>query len=74
MKWLSKKLLSRLGISLAFRTILSLPVLALRQLVASNGALERIRTSDHLIRSQVLYPAELRAQFGFDYLKTLAKP
>jgi hypothetical protein len=25
-----------------------------------NGALERIRTSDHLIRSQVLYPAELR--------------
>ena len=26
-----------------------------------NGAPERIRTSDHLVRSQVLYPAELRA-------------
>ncbi len=25
-----------------------------------NGADGRIRTSDHLIRSQVLYPAELR--------------
>jgi hypothetical protein len=25
-----------------------------------NGAPERIRTSDPLIRSQVLYPAELR--------------
>ncbi len=25
------------------------------------GAPERIRTSDHLVRSQVLYPAELRA-------------
>ncbi len=29
-----------------------------------NGAPERIRTSDHLVRSQVLYPAELRAQNG----------
>ena len=28
-----------------------------------NGALERIRTSDHLIRSQVLYPAELRVHW-----------
>lgn len=27
-----------------------------------NGALGRIRTSDHLIRSQVLYPTELRAR------------
>ncbi len=27
-----------------------------------NGALERIRTSDRLVRSQVLYPAELRAR------------
>ena len=27
-----------------------------------NGAPGRIRTSDHLIRSQVLYPAELRAR------------
>ncbi len=26
------------------------------------GALERIRTSDRLVRSQVLYPAELRAR------------
>ena len=26
-----------------------------------NGALGRIRTSDRLVRSQVLYPAELRA-------------
>ncbi len=29
---------------------------------AENGALGRIRTSDHLIRSQVLYPTELRAR------------
>jgi hypothetical protein len=28
------------------------------------GALERIRTSDRLVRSQVLYPAELRARQG----------
>ena len=28
------------------------------------GAPGRIRTSDHLIRSQVLYPAELRARRG----------
>ncbi len=27
-----------------------------------DGAPERIRTSDRLVRSQVLYPAELRAQ------------
>ncbi len=27
-----------------------------------DGALERIRTSDRLVRSQVLYPAELRAR------------
>ena len=27
-----------------------------------NGAPGRSRTSDHLIRSQVLYPAELRAR------------
>ncbi len=30
--------------------------------VLNNGALERIRTSDRLVRSQVLYPAELRAR------------
>ncbi len=29
------------------------------------GAPERIRTSDHLVRSQVLYPAELRALINF---------
>mgnify|MGYP002630354046 CR=1 FL=1 len=29
---------------------------------AVNGAPEEIRTPDHLVRSQVLYPAELRAQ------------
>ncbi len=29
------------------------------------GAPERIRTSDHLVRSQVLYPAELRALTNF---------
>jgi hypothetical protein len=28
------------------------------------GADGRIRTSDHLIRSQVLYPAELRLHVG----------
>ena len=31
------------------------------------GALERIRTSDRLVRSQVLYPAELRARQGREY-------
>ena len=28
------------------------------------GAPGRIRTADHLVRSQVLYPAELRARGG----------
>ena len=32
--------------------------------VLDNGALGRIRTSDRLVRSQVLYPAELRARRG----------
>ncbi len=31
------------------------------KLAKLNGAPERIRTSDRLVRSQVLYPAELRA-------------
>ena len=30
----------------------------------NNGALGRIRTSDRLVRSQVLYPAELRARLS----------
>lgn len=30
--------------------------------VSLNGGPGRIRTSDHLIRSQVLYPAELRVR------------
>ena len=30
--------------------------------VGLNGALGRIRTFDRLVRSQVLYPAELRAR------------
>ncbi len=31
-------------------------------LFCDDGALGRIRTSDRLVRSQVLYPAELRAR------------
>ena len=31
-------------------------------ILRKNGALGRIRTSDRLVRSQVLYPAELRAR------------
>ncbi len=31
-----------------------------------NGALGGTRTPDTLVRSQVLYPAELRAQWGMD--------
>ncbi len=31
-----------------------------------NGALGGTRTPDTLVRSQVLYPAELRAQWGVD--------
>ena len=34
--------------------------------VLESGALGRIRTPDPLVRSQVLYPAELRAR-GFNY-------
>lgn len=30
-----------------------------------DGAPGRIRTSDHLVRSQVLYPAELRAHIVY---------
>ena len=34
-----------------------------------NGAPGEIRTPDHLVRSQVLYPAELRARWlAGDYL------
>ena len=42
----------------------SLTVLSLGKKI---GALERIRTSDRLVRSQVLYPAELRARQGREY-------
>ena len=38
-----------------------------------NGALERIRTSDHLIRSQVLYPAELRVHWKIAEFVNLQK-
>ncbi len=34
-----------------------------------SGALGRIRTSDRLVRSQVLYPAELRARIIFFYCR-----
>src|SRR5262245_35866602 len=34
------------------------------QNATENGAPGRIRTADHLVRSQVLYPAELRARGG----------
>lgn len=37
----------------------------LGQVEEKNGADGRIRTSDHLIRSQVLYPAELRPHGSF---------
>ncbi len=39
----------------------------MRGLVLKNGALGRIRTYDRLVRSQVLYPAELRARQGREY-------
>ena len=40
-------------------------------LSCEDGAPGRIRTSDHLVRSQVLYPAELRAlNFGARILKS----
>ena len=35
-----------------------------QQATTKNGALGRIRTYDRLVRSQVLYPAELRARQG----------
>ena len=34
----------------------------LNSIIRKNGALGRIRTFDRLVRSQVLYPAELRAR------------
>ena len=45
----------------------SLNVLIRCSLRRKIGALERIRTSDRLVRSQVLYPAELRARQGREY-------
>ena len=39
----------------------------LGQVATKNGALGRIRTYDRLVRSQVLYPAELRARQGREY-------
>ncbi len=41
---------------------------------AQNGAPGRIRTSDHLVRSQVLYPAELRALTNFCVLLKMVRP
>ncbi len=35
---------------------------AMHQIKTENGARGRIRTSDRLVRSQVLYPAELHAR------------
>ena len=37
------------------------------QAFGNNGAPGEIRTPDHLVRSQVLYPAELRAHQGAYY-------
>src|SRR6186713_2706506 len=38
-----------------------------------DGAPGRIRTADHLVRSQVLYPAELRARVGHSIRKGLLR-
>ena len=38
-----------------------------------NGALEGIRTPDLLVRSQTLYPAELRAQ-SYNFTKKMVAP
>ncbi len=38
-------------------------VLYQAELLPDDGALERIRTPNLLIRSQMLYPIELRAQY-----------
>ena len=38
-----------------------------------NGALEGIRTPDLLVRSQTLYPAELRAH-GYKFSKKMVAP
>ena len=48
----------------------------LGHLTENNGALGRIRTSDRLVRSQVLYPAELRAHInsGTFFNKKMVRP
>ena len=46
----------------------------IKERVLKSGAPGRIRTSDHLIRSQVLYPAELRARIKLRcYIMQLAE-
>ncbi len=53
---------ARYSIQLSYaRTKSVLQQQALRLITLNNGARGRIRTSDRLVRSQVLYPAELRA-------------
>ena len=47
---------------LAKRRAIKKPILESISFFTNNGALGRIRTSDRLVRSQVLYPAELRAR------------
>lgn len=49
-------------------------VFCTEQIFGRNGAPGRSRTHDHLVRSQVLYPAELLARCSLDQRLGIAKP
>ena len=54
---------ARYSIQLSYeRAVFDINIINIRSVTLMSGASWRIRTSDRLVRSQVLYPAELRTR------------
>jgi hypothetical protein len=62
-----------ISVDLVFRYLIGrVPCVVAIQIVFKIGGLEKVRTSNLLIRSQVLYPVELRSHFTFITFKRIA--
>ena len=58
---------ARYSIQLSYeRAVFDINIINIRSVTLMSGASWRIRTSDRLVRSQVLYPAELRTHGVFN--------
>ncbi len=58
---------ARYSIQLSYeRAMFDINIINIRSVTLMSGASWRIRTSDRLVRSQVLYPAELRTHGVFN--------